>query len=159
MICENCSNEITEIYGSGRFCCASCARAYSTKQKRKEISEKVSSRLTGRKLSDSHKESIKKSWEVENRPRKINKNRKGLNELLVENSRFTTQWIKRRLLQENLLEYKCNRCPNTGTHNGKPLVLQLHHINGNNRDHRFDNLELLCPNCHTQTDNYGSKKR
>ena len=34
------------------------------------------------------------------------------------------------------------------------LVCQLHHINGDNTDNRLDNLQILCPNCHSQTDNY-----
>ena len=41
--------------------------------------------------------------------------------------------------------------------NGKPLTLQLHHINGNNRDNRLENLTFLCPNCHSQTDNFSGK--
>lgn len=159
MNCEHCNNEIKEIYGSGRFCGPKCARSFSTSTNRKSINRKLSQRLSGRKLSESHIESIKKSWQNENRPRKTNKNRTNLDDLLVVNSSYTTQCIKRRLLQENMLEYKCNQCPNTGTHNDKPLTLQLHHINGNNRDHRLENLELLCPNCHSQTDNYGFKKR
>jgi hypothetical protein len=36
--------------------------------------------------------------------------------------------------------------------------LELNHINGNSYDHSLDNLELLWPNCHSQTDTYRSKK-
>ena len=42
MICENCNQEHDGSYGSGRFCCQKCARAFSTKNKRKEINQKVS---------------------------------------------------------------------------------------------------------------------
>ena len=41
--------------------------------------------------------------------------------------------------------------------NGKLLTLQLDHINGNNTDNTVGNLRVVCPNCHTQTDTYGSK--
>ena len=52
---------------------------------------------------------------------------------------------------------KCEKCGITNW-NGKELIFQLHHINGNNNDCRKDNLQLLCPNCHSQTENYANKK-
>lgn len=39
----------------------------------------------------------------------------------------------------------------------KPIPLELHHINGINNDHRLENLQMLCPNCHAFTDNYRGK--
>jgi 5-methylcytosine-specific restriction endonuclease McrA len=42
---------------------------------------------------------------------------------------------------------------------GKPIVLQIHHIDGNHKNNSVKNLQLLCPNCHTQTDTYSNKKR
>lgn len=42
--------------------------------------------------------------------------------------------------------------------NGKPLVLQLDHIDGNSDNNMPSNLQLLCPNCHTQTETFGSKQ-
>lgn len=45
MICENCNSEHTGKFGSGRFCCMKCARAFGTKDKRKEISSKVSNKM------------------------------------------------------------------------------------------------------------------
>lgn len=50
MICENCNKEHDGSYGSGRFCSSKCARAFSTKNKRKEINEKVSKTLKGTNL-------------------------------------------------------------------------------------------------------------
>lgn len=41
----------------------------------------------------------------------------------------------------------------------KEIPLELHHINGNNRDNRLENLMLLCPNCHALTDSYRGKNR
>lgn len=40
---------------------------------------------------------------------------------------------------------------------GNPIPLELHHINGINTDNRISNLQLICPNCHAQTDNYRGK--
>lgn len=47
-ICENCASTLTVNYGSGRFCSVQCARGFSTKNKRSEISKKVSDTLSGR---------------------------------------------------------------------------------------------------------------
>ena len=42
---------------------------------------------------------------------------------------------------------------------GEVLSLHLDHINGNNLDHRIENLRLLCPNCHSQTSTYSGKNK
>ena len=52
---------------------------------------------------------------------------------------------------------KCNECGLGAVWNSKPISLQLDHIDGNSDNNFPLNLRLLCPNCHTQTDNFGSK--
>ena len=42
---------------------------------------------------------------------------------------------------------------------GRPLELDLHHRNGDRDDNRLENLALLCPNCHRQTDTFGVRNR
>jgi 5-methylcytosine-specific restriction endonuclease McrA len=66
--------------------------------------------------------------------------------------------LKNRLLEEKILEYFCSVC-NIDQYQGKFIALELDHINGNRRDHRLENLRLLCPNCHSQTPTFRSKKR
>lgn len=41
--------------------------------------------------------------------------------------------------------------------NTKPLCLQLEHIDGNSDNNKLNNLQLLCPNCHSQTPTWGAK--
>jgi heterodisulfide reductase subunit B len=51
----------------------------------------------------------------------------------------------------------CEICGQGGLWNNKPLKLQVDHIDGHSDNNKLDNVRLLCPNCHTQTDTYGSK--
>lgn len=62
----------------------------------------------------------------------------------------------KRYLVENRGEV-CEECGQTPIHNHKPLVLQLDHIDGDSDNNYPKNLRLLCPNCHSQTENFGSK--
>jgi Zn finger protein HypA/HybF involved in hydrogenase expression len=52
--------------------------------------------------------------------------------------------------------YKCEECGQDGQWNGKSLVLQMDHIDGNSDNNHLSNLKLLCPNCHTQTPTFGN---
>lgn len=80
-----------------------------------------------------------------------------LEEVLVENSTYSRTMLKKRLVEENLLEYVCACCGNNGEWNGRKLTLQLEHKNGIPNDNRLHNLCFLCPNCHSQTDTYAGK--
>lgn len=53
----------------------------------------------------------------------------------------------------------CTSCGLGETWQGLPLVLEIDHINGNPLDNREENLQYKCPNCHSQTSNFGKQKR
>ncbi len=69
---------------------------------------------------------------------------------------YNTTHLRERLIKEKIFEYKCANC-GIDTWRGKSIALQLHHKDGYRRNHKKANLEFLCPNCHSQTDNHNGK--
>lgn len=64
--------------------------------------------------------------------------------------------IKEKMFREGYKEYKCEIC-GASEWLGKYLPLELHHKNGDSSDNEYDNLQILCPNCHSiQGGNSGS---
>jgi predicted restriction endonuclease len=85
-------------------------------------------------------------------------NPKSLEEILVysDGKISSTHRLKLRLINENYFEHKCYVCGITEW-NGKPVPIELEHINGNRYDNRLQNLTIVCPNCHAQTETYRGK--
>ncbi len=71
---------------------------------------------------------------------------------------FQTNKLKKKLLSEKILDYKCAICE-ISEWRSKEIVLQLDHIDGDSHNHKLDNLRLLCPNCHTQTNTWCGKNK
>lgn len=81
-----------------------------------------------------------------------------LEDIMVENSTYTNfSRFKERLIKANIIPYVCAQCGCKPEWQGKPLVLQLDHINGIHTDNRKENLRFLCPNCHSQTKTFCRK--
>jgi hypothetical protein len=87
---------------------------------------------------------------------------KDISDKLVENSTYSSglpyssNKLKKFLLKLGMMEHVCMNCK-LSSWLDFPIPLELHHVNGNRFDNRIENIQLLCPNCHSFTDNYRGK--
>ena len=71
---------------------------------------------------------------------------------------YQSNKLRKRLIKEGVKEHKCECCNGTEWL-GKPIPLELEHMDGNCYNHKIENLKMLCPNCHAQTDTYRGKNK
>jgi hypothetical protein len=65
--------------------------------------------------------------------------------------------ILRRAMIESGIKHECGSCGSQPEWNGKSLVLQISHKDGDSLNNERKNLHFECPNCHSQTDDYGGR--
>ena len=79
-------------------------------------------------------------------------------EMLNGNLYISSHKLKIKLLEEGIKERRCEICEGVEWL-GTPIPLELDHIDGNHHNWLFDNLRIICPNCHaTQPTNSGKNK-
>lgn len=71
---------------------------------------------------------------------------------------YQSRKLKNKLYEENIKQKQCEICF-IKNWNEKEIIFELHHIDGNSKNHLLNNLQILCPNCHSQTNNFRNKKR
>ena len=87
---------------------------------------------------------VSKSW-----PKK-----RELEYYLVKNKTCNTARLKNRLYESGLKKEECEECSQGPGWNGKKLIMHLDHIDGDPSNNTIENLRILCPNCHSQTETY-----
>ena len=133
--CPKCD---TEHNKSGMYCSRSCANSRIFTE---ESNLKRSNALKGRTSTRGPTKDLN-AWRVKLQETRLQKYlNTPFDELGMENRR-------RRVFEEQ--QYKCRKC-SLDSWLGQSLVLELEHKDGNNKNNVRDNLEGLCPNCHSQT--------
>lgn len=79
-----------------------------------------------------------------------------LDDILIQGSVYKSNKLKIRLFESGLKIQTCECC-GLSEWMGNKINLELHHMNGDSNDNRLENLQILCPNCHSMTDNYRGK--
>jgi hypothetical protein len=81
-----------------------------------------------------------------------------LSDYLSNSHSISSNALRKRLISEGLKEAKCECCGITEW-NGRSAPLELDHIDGNHHNNNLNNLQILCPNCHAQTETYRGKNK
>ena len=79
--------------------------------------------------------------------------------VFAKDSNYPRHSLKSRIIENNLIDYRCACCDIEAIWQGKPMPLILDHINGINNDNRIENLRFVCSNCDSQLDTYKSRNK
>ena len=156
MLCEyGCGKEATNVLKNGKHICgkgpSSCEVNKKLNPKALKNAYKDGTRVTAtqnyKDLPQETKDRM--AW---SRGKTIVPN----DAIFVEYSDWAPSFVRKRIIDQELRPYKCEEC-DISEWQGKQIILDLDHKNGNNRDNRLENLRFLCPNCHSQTHTYKGK--
>ena len=116
----------------------------------------IQQRIAALKLETSH--FVGKAW---NKGWVYDPRRKpqSLEKLLIKDSRMQSFKLKQRLYAESLKQPKCELCGwAEHTPDGR-IPVELDHRNGDSSDNRLENLQILCPNCHSLQPTHRGKNK
>lgn len=85
--------------------------------------------------------------------------KRNITEILTKNSSFQSYKLRNKLFLLGLKTKKCELCGWSIMSKDGRIPLELDHINGDNRDNRFENLRILCPNCHSLQPTHRGRNR
>ena len=146
-ICEyGCGKESKYTTKTGKACCEPTfhqCEGYLQKLRKGALKMHIEGR--GNKFSD---EQRKKSI--------VTRVGESVEKAFVKNSTYSNEFIKPKFIELYVDKYECQSddCDVTDNWKGKKIILELDHIDGDNRNNESHNLRLLCPNCHSCTDTF-----
>lgn len=150
--CKKCGNDFQPTKGLISFCSLACrnSRNWTDEDKiKKSVSAKNS-----KKVKEANSNRPSEIWDKISKTRKENHTSKILNS---DYSELSFDSLRFRIMYEQ--DEKCNKC-GIGEWLGQKIVLELEHKDGNHYNNKRENLEMLCPNCHSLTETWrGRNKR
>lgn len=156
ILCDyGCNQEAVYILKNGKHCCSDIFT--KCPQIKKKNSKGVKKAYEDGKIDQSQ---IYKNKSEESKKRmNWNKGKTSLTPEICKDRKYVSAEDIIKMINNHIIdiEYKCSKCGNTGTWLNDKLILEVHHIDGNHFNNDISNLCLLCPNCHSQTDNYRNK--
>lgn len=149
MKCMICEKETS----NPKFCCKSCAATYNNRKYPKRSRGILYCNNCGGVLTEGQYKFCSTTCCAELKHRKVSVPK------ILKGASGNVTAIKRYISESRGYVCSAAGCGNTGFHNGKPLTLQLDHIDGNSDNNNLSNLRLLCPNCHTQTETFTTRQK
>lgn len=89
----------------------------------------------------------------------VSKATRSLSEILVRDRNYQSHKLRLRLFRDKIKEKKCELCGWAQVSKDGRLPLELNHINGEHSDNRLENLQILCPNCHSLQPTHRGRNR
>jgi len=154
--CKQCETIVDYDNRHKKFCSSSCAATYNNLNREKRTTTKWNCVNCGKK----HETVAWRAGKYCSNECQIEfQTKERIRQWLEEGKDWSgqnPQWA-RKYLQE-LRGEGCEIC-GIVEWNGKPIALEMDHIDGNHKHNHPDNLRLICPNCHSQTDTYKAKNK
>jgi Zn finger protein HypA/HybF involved in hydrogenase expression len=151
-LCKKCGNEFKPIKGLINYCSLECrnSRDWTEEDKKKKSvsaknSEKLKKQLNSIRTEEVYDKIVK------------TKKEKHIKQILKSNYEdLSFESLRFRILYEQ--ENKCNNC-GLDKWLDKDIILELDHKDGNNKNNVRDNLEMICPNCHSLTQTWRGRNK
>ena len=153
IICEKCQRPFNALKKHNRkYCSKNCSTLINNHKKKKE--KEINKCIICDNIITKNSKFCSNTCYAENNKRLIFKEIEN-NSFLLNNKTTESSWVKLYLI--NKYDEKCMKCGwNEKNILTKKIPIQMNHIDGNSDNNRLDNVELLCPNCHSLTPNFGS---
>lgn len=150
--CKKCGIDFQLTKGLINYCSLNCrnSRIWSDNDKlKKSKAARTSEKAIKQRESLKSKEIIDKITKTKREAHKKHILESNYSDLSFES-------LRARILYEQ--NEKCNKCGLDEWLN-TPLVLELEHKDGNHFNNCRDNLEMLCPNCHSLTSTWRGRNK